>query len=368
MTLIIILSLLTLPAAAATFCVGTAGELQQALQAAATNGEDDQVRIRSGTYPSPELQAFVYSTDDNFDLTVSGGWFDFNSLPCINRTNDPADTVLDGEGLRPVMAVNLQSNEGGTLTLHNLSIISALGDATGGGLRLYGPGGDFNGRVLIDRVRFSGNVGGTGPAIKVVGGNQVTVRNSIFVFNRSITARGVVNVSQGPADRGVYFINNTFMFNAHDLASTGSADASALFIDLAEDGQQGSSAFVTNNLFWSNNAPDLYTSLSGTVYLYNNNFDQRVGSVDFDIGNLNVEPLLVQPPIDLTPTPGSPMVDQGRPEPEPPIPFPTPFELDWSHGVQDFDGFGARVVGAGVDIGAIESNVVDALFRDRFEE
>jgi hypothetical protein len=356
-------------ARAEVFCVSTATELRQALLAASNNGEDDEIRIRSGTYPSPELQPFVYSTDANHDLTLSGGWSNFNNVPCVFQSTDPTQTLLDGEGERKVLSFNLQTNTGGDLVLRNFSIISAIGDAVSGGLRLYGPGGGFSGTVLLERMQFSGNVGGTGPALRIVGSNEVTVRNSVFMFNRSSNAWGIVNVSMGSADRGVYFINNTFMFNDHELASPGSSHASALSIDLGDNGQEQSRAYLANNLFWSNETPDLYTSLSGTVYLYNNNFAVRVGSVDVQDGNLQVDPMLEQAPIDFTPRPGSPMIDQGRSQPSPPLPFPTPFDLDWSYGNTDFYGsLAGRVVGERVDIGAVEQPVVDRLFDDRFEQ
>jgi len=168
----------------------------------------------------------------------------------------------------------------------------------------------------------------------------------------------------------LYFINNTFMFNQHGLESPGGYDASALFVDFSAGGMVTSQAFIANNLFWANETPDLFTNASGTTYIYNNNYLQRVGPApEFEGGNLSVDPMLVQAGIDFTPALGSPLIDSGRSEPTPPIPFPTPFSLDWSHGTQDFyNSLLGRVKGEGVDIGAVESNFLDKIFSDRFQQ
>lgn len=66
--ILLILSCAT-PATAAVFCVDTAIELQNALSAAASNGEDDQVQIVQGTY----VGNFVYATaTEEYDLAVQG--------------------------------------------------------------------------------------------------------------------------------------------------------------------------------------------------------------------------------------------------------------------------------------------------------
>ena len=57
---------------AATFCVGNATDLQTALVTAAGNGEDDTVKIKSGTYAGSAGIAFNYSTGQNNAITISG--------------------------------------------------------------------------------------------------------------------------------------------------------------------------------------------------------------------------------------------------------------------------------------------------------
>lgn len=370
-TLFSLLALPVTPARAAVFCVTNSDELDQAMQTASTNGQDDEIRIRTGTYPAPEFQAFVYDVDGSFDLKISGGWMPFGLSPCALTTAEPDATTLDGENLRPVMNIQAQSGDSGRVEIEELAIISALGSASGAGLRIYSLNGAYSGEVLIDGVQFTGNVGpSSGSALKIVGGNKVTVRNSLFAFNRSNSGNGIASASMGPDDRGVYFINNTFTFSDHDVDPVGPTAASALQIELTDNGQSESRAFVANNLFWANAANDIWISPQGTSYVYNNNFSQPYTGGDVNADNLSVDPQLVQLGVDFTPAAGSPMIDQGRPEPTPPIPFPTPFSLDWSHGTVDFyRQVVPRVHGQGVDIGAAESPFLpDAMFSDRFEQ
>jgi hypothetical protein len=357
------------PAWSAVFCVDTASELEQAMQTAGSNGEDDEIRIKSGLYPSPELLPFLYSVDGSFDLELSGGWEDFGMAVCVLRSSDPQATRLDGENLRDVMSIQGEAGESGQVVIEDLAIIRAQTDAVSSGLRIFAPEG-FAGEVLIDGLQFSGNQGPFGgSALRITGGNKVTVRNSLFAFNFAGDGTGIAKVGMAAWNRGVYFINNTFVFSTHDLDPVGSTSASALQIVTAEDGQNQSRAYVANNLFWANESRDIWISPNGTSYVYNNNFSFPYTGGDINLGNLSVDPQLVQLGVDFTPAAGSPMIDQGRPEPTPPFPFPIPFNLDWSYGATDFyDGVTPRVNGDGVDIGAVESPFrPDMLFQDRFE-
>jgi len=213
-----------------------------------------------------------------------------------------------------VLEVRGSADSSGRVTIRNLSIVRAQVDQFSSGLYLSMPASEFSGEVLIERVQFSGNQGQQGSALRVIGGDKVTVRNSVFVFNRSKNGRGVASIAGG--DIRLYFVNNTFMYNAHDLPSTGADDASALYFGFSLPGTLPQ-VLVANNLFWANDTPDLFTSVSGIFHVYNNNFLRRVGQADFEAGNLSVDPQLVNAPLDFTPAQGSPMIDQGYPEPTP---------------------------------------------------
>ena len=46
-------------AAAAVFCVGTSAELEGTLATAEINGVDDEIRLRTGVYPTPSAAGFT---------------------------------------------------------------------------------------------------------------------------------------------------------------------------------------------------------------------------------------------------------------------------------------------------------------------
>src|SRR4051812_24720533 len=84
---------------AATFCVSTTAELQDALTTAAGNGADDVVLLEPGLYTVDA--PLTYQTYENFDLSVSGGWEN-----CITHHNDPRYTVIDGQSAHALVTFN----------------------------------------------------------------------------------------------------------------------------------------------------------------------------------------------------------------------------------------------------------------------
>ncbi|MCC6561315.1 MAG: hypothetical protein IT478_08160, partial [Xanthomonadales bacterium] len=98
------------PVQAATFCVANSAELAAALDAADSNGANDDVRVRSGSFTAP-VGGFRYEADpsdaDN-SLVLSGGW---NGAGCVARTLGAGATLLTGIDQRDVLHVmNLNSS------------------------------------------------------------------------------------------------------------------------------------------------------------------------------------------------------------------------------------------------------------------
>ena len=69
-----------------TTCVSDAGGLHAALLKAASNGQNDVIRLVRGQYNG----SFLYSPTEPLDLTILGGY----SANCGSRVVDPANTVL----------------------------------------------------------------------------------------------------------------------------------------------------------------------------------------------------------------------------------------------------------------------------------
>ena len=90
--ILVIATLAFLPANlwGAEFCVTNAAELQNALSTAATNGQDDTIKVVQGTYSGN----FEYNSGKGHSITLLGGYY----TGCTSRVVDPANTVLDGHG------------------------------------------------------------------------------------------------------------------------------------------------------------------------------------------------------------------------------------------------------------------------------
>ncbi|ANB17345.1 hypothetical protein [Dokdonella koreensis] len=210
--------LLALPAAdAATYCVGTAAELQQALNAAAASTGDDEIRIRRGTYA--QAQTFLYTTTVSGWLYVNGGWIEDGGTPCARRSNVAGDTVLDGEGLRQVF--KLFYNPAVTpvsaprFLLSNLTVRNGFGEGfvRGGGLSMFSNGENYA-EFWLDNVIVAGNSGyfGGGADFYLKKG-LLRIANSLFADNEAPTsAYGhlAITVLAGESPYAAVLINSTF--------------------------------------------------------------------------------------------------------------------------------------------------------------
>ena len=103
----LLLSLLVLAsnaAHAALFCPGNEAELRQALTTAATNNEDDEIRLRRGTYYTGGVKFSMTSTEAR-SLSISGGWADSGPLWCSVQSPSAAATILDGQNITAVLDI-----------------------------------------------------------------------------------------------------------------------------------------------------------------------------------------------------------------------------------------------------------------------
>ena len=94
------------PALSAEFHVTTAAEFQAALDSAETNGEDDTIDLKSGTYQGN----FRYDSEDGKSLTIQG-----------ESGTTPQDIILDGGSAGKVLYL-LGSSGGGRVTIEGVTI------------------------------------------------------------------------------------------------------------------------------------------------------------------------------------------------------------------------------------------------------
>ena len=325
-------------ATAETFCTNTVNGISVALTQAATNNEDDEIRIVAGTYAP--ANGFGFSSDQTDSLKIRGG---FNAN-CSNFTG--AATTLDGgDEVRPLFIYIPD----GDVVVEDLTFVNGLStNNRGGGLRVL----SHTGNVRVDRNTFFGNrandFGGALTASTVSG--SLLIRNNLVFANSSANIGGVeLNQTNGEA----YVVGNTIVANV----SEGDFLPGGLHIS-------GPANFtLSNNIIW-NNVPEGagpfisdFQSTAGSHTRFANDIG-IIGSgtvADLVLNELAVDPefascggfLCYSFELERS----SPLVDVGNDAPP--------------GGMTLVDLAGKdRTIGAHVDIGAYEN---DLIFADGFD-
>ncbi len=352
-------SFLTQTIHAAEFCVTNSLELQDALNQAATNVQNNHIKLVSGVYLTEDNglldQGFFYENSMPGSLTLSGGWQLSGGGNCFfTRVRDSAyDTVLSGSGQDRVLYIAAgQSNT--PISLSNLSISNGNpGSASGqtGGLLISGfSSGFYAGDVLLDRLVFIGNEGNYYSALRVDSVGRVDVKNSLF-RNNTVNISYTAWISSDSSDT-VYFTNNTVTNN--DANST--SGVSGVILRNTDSG----GAVAANNIFWNNELWDVvFSGISANHHLINNLYQTATGHAGIEIDNITTNP---QFNTNFTLSNQSPAIDAGIAPPEN-QPNP-PVELDWTVGEYDLQSYG-RNQGLSVDMGAME--FVENIFGNGFE-
>jgi len=187
-------------AKAATFCISTEQELQTALLQAKGNGEDDVIRIVQGTYTGN----FVYSSYENYSLTIEGGY----TSGCATRELNPANTVLDGGQAGTVLV--LSCNQSVDIKVEGLTVQNGktVSNPNGGGLYVYTNKGDI---TLTDNIINGNSTTGYGGGVYVSGATTVMLTSNTITNNSTSHIGGGFSVFGSPI---VTFTNNTIRNNS----------------------------------------------------------------------------------------------------------------------------------------------------------
>ena len=400
---------LTDMAKADVFCVSNSSELQEALTTAASNGEDDVVKIVQKAYNGN----FIYFSDEDYGLTIEGGYTE----GCFSRVVDPANTVLDGGGSGTVLelssfaAVNFSidgitlkngmTGRGGgglyafadTITLTN-NIITGNSAAWGGGGDLHA---SFPGTITLTNNIITGNSayhgGGvyadnvdgiialtsntiTGNSADSHGGGVYVWADIVTLTSNTITGNSADNSGGGvyadnvngiialtsntitgnSADRGgggIYTHNRIYYgittLTNNTITNNSAANGGGTYISLD---WSGAIANISNNIIWNNTADaegnDLYIYNNGIVNLFSNDFDQSAEGIYIEIP-FTIDPtnLNNEAPLFVDPVNNDYRIQAGSPCVN--AGDPNAPELP----AADFEG-DPRVVGAAPDIGADE--------------
>jgi len=337
-------------AATHVVCVGTAGELADALANLSTstsNTDADEIRIRAGTYVVP-AGGFVGSVRNHHDLAIRGGYLDAG---CVGRTFDAALTVLDGDHAAGVLTINTIEIPASDIEVSGLTFQNGNGSAafqsSAGGLQIGDPGPISGGRILVERNIFRNNGSASngfsqtaGGLLAATDGTSLIVRGNLFVDNISPNAAAASFYSNFEIDVS----NNTFTGNQ----STNTDLPTRVTIDYTTF----TGLKLSNNIFWANHtgskAFDVNMSAGGQgqvgATLTNNDIEATTGMAVSATGTLHVDPLFSASD-NFRLAPDSSLIDAGSNDP--------------AGGLTDVDLDGApRVDAATVDLGAYESNYI----------
>ncbi|MBN8481306.1 MAG: hypothetical protein J0L88_06930 [Xanthomonadales bacterium] len=334
----VLLAIATAPAAAATFCVNTEATAQAALSTAATNGESDTIRFRSGAIEVTNGLLFTTASAsaDDQPLTLTGGY----NTGCTQRTGT---TSLDGNGIARILEMRIHGPQ--TVVIDRLSFIDGYDSQRGGNLYvgLFDTGGGAS--LRIDNSAFLlGRADLSAGGFDLTGFGTVRFRNNLVIGNSADDfPAGAFNITGA-----TYLVGNTMTGNLTD-----DGEGWALY---ANPTGAASNLWLSNNILWGNDTyGDAYLFGGGSFHLVSNDIGVRTNpTLVTNTDNLSVDPqfapcgfLCIRKPLKRA----SPLVDAGMNAPQGGMP------------AIDFDGLD-RVVGPYVDIGAFE---LEGLFADGFD-
>jgi hypothetical protein len=140
------------------FCVSNATQLQTALTEAATNGEDDIIRVEQGTYTGN----FIFDSYEGKSLSMIGGF----DPGCDTRTLDPSKTILDGNNAGRVLYINNPGQyQGGDIHIKGFTIQNGNTAEMAGGIYAASCVMGTPGRITIKNNIIKGNSASTGGGI-----------------------------------------------------------------------------------------------------------------------------------------------------------------------------------------------------------
>ena len=345
--LLALATLSSIDAEAATFCVGSSDALAAALATAETNGEDNDIRLRTGVYDAPDTGFRIDLLEGQHSLSVAGG---FTDEACIQRTHAASATILDGRGAVRPLTIDTSRGSGIADPEHGIAVTGLTfrhgSDAIVSALKVSDSGPIYGGIITVEGNAFLDNGASTGvleggPALLAAtdgpdfaGGTGLFVRNNLFARNSGPNAPAVFVYSNNHVDVS----NNTFVDN---VATDTTLDERVTFASFTFSGVD-----FTNNVFRGNNAAgtpatfDLHAT--NVTDLVDNALAAVAGTPRSESGTLDADPRFVDAAHgDYRLAADSPLIDAGT---DTPAGGAAAFDLD---GVTRFEG-------AHIDIGAYE--------------
>lgn len=273
------LILISWSATANIYCVSSSSALQQALNNAAINRLNDEIRIVRGIYRGN----FSYTSAYGKTLQLLGG---YNSN-CSKQDLNPSNTIIDGKKAGRVLRFYTPVMSG-SFVIKGLTIRNGeTKDANPGGGLWINTGQTSTGWVAIGYNRFetnyaassscTGTNGGGGGAYISASGDVMIAWNT-FSSNKAACFAGGLDV--GSSYGFVNLTNNIFKNNISIRRGYGSRGGGAYVV------VNDNTAFIANNIFAKNVSYDLggglfYVAAPGyaDVILVNNDFVENSSQV-----------------------------------------------------------------------------------------
>jgi hypothetical protein len=361
--LLALATLSSIKARAATFCVNSSDALATALASAEANGEDNDIRIRTGVYDAPDAGFHIDLFEGHHSLSVAGG---FTDEACSERTHAASATVLDGhDSVRP-LTIETSRSSGIADPDHAINVSGLTfrhgSDAIVGALKISDSGPIYGGIITVEGNAFldNGTAAGVlegGPALLAAtdgpdfsGGTGLFVRNNLFARNSGPNAPAVFVYSNNHIDVS----NNTFVGN---VSTDATLDERVTFASFTFGGID-----FSNNVFRDNNPGGVSATFdlhaTNVTDLVDNAIIATIGIPRSESGTIAADPRFVDAASgDYRLAADSPLIDAGTDTP--------------AGGVAEFDLDGVtRIGGAHIDIGAYEFEApvsVEEIFADGFE-
>jgi hypothetical protein len=299
---------------AATYCADTTQELLLALASAAQSAEDDDVRVRAGSF------SITSNVDLSFNgaLTLRGGW----SPACLAQSNDPGasriTTPTPGQ-----FGIRLRARDG-DLTVERLTFDRLDGVL----LQDNGTSSTVIGSILLQRNRFI--INDFGPIVRA-GDKNIRVVNNVITGSLQRSFQFDRSTASAPFVADIH--NNTFVGGTEGVRITGVPGA----------------VRVTNNVLDGTYASGGLVIDTGVVTVNHNSLDGGFtylsgGSASPSFDN----DLVIDPMFDaaFVPQLGSPLINSGS--------------NNIAGGLPSVDFAGSpRRIGSRVDRGARESTISD---------
>ena len=343
---------------ATPYCVGTGNDLATAMETAAGDDQDDEIRIKAGVMRHVGAANLVARWDYYHPalpgtLTISGGW----DGTCTTQINDPRLTELDAE--YQGSAVRIFAGQG-DIRISNLTITRGFNNGT---TSLAGTAANLSiatqsgAAVTVERLIV---VAANATSSAVAGGVSIgllynpatiTLRNNLIAYNSGYANAGL----EIAADSSTVVLTNNSIFSN----STANTSNTIYGVGVSLLHVNGSS-YVANNVIVDNTigtgASRDMDNKAGNTYLRNNHIGVLHATVapTIDFNTTTGDPGWTKVGIYPIPNLTSPLRDSG---------YNTPLS---GVGAVDLAG-NPRMVDGTVDRGAIEAATdPDRIFADDF--